>query len=453
MRKIAIIGSGITGLAAAHGLRRAGLEVDLYSDRTAAQWLTESRPTGTAARFELALSYERELGLNFWDGKAPDGEGVYLTFCPKLGNRLIKLVGRFHSPFQAVDVRLQSARWMEELGRRGGRVHIEPVDVPRLETIAAEHDLTIVAAGRADLCRLFERDETRNVYSAPQRQLAMVTVTGAPPAFHDVPLLPVKFDFLGTDGEIFFVPYFHKDHGRSWNVLVEAKAGSRLDRFGSVKSGEEAVEVLKQVVGELFPWDAPFVRHMTLADPNGWLTGAVTPTVRRGSAQLASGRAIASLGDTAISFDPIAAQGANSGIKQARHLVGSIVARGDGALDREWIEATFDAYWNEHARHAFTFSNLLLDPITAPAKELLIAQYGSDGRQDNDGGQQRIANAFVENFNDPRTLTAAFTDMAAARKVIAEKAGPWAWNGVRGRASIARDQARQAVAKVVGGGP
>jgi 2-polyprenyl-6-methoxyphenol hydroxylase-like FAD-dependent oxidoreductase len=41
------------------------------------------------------------------------------------------------------------------------------------------------------------------------------------------------------------------------------------------------------------------------------------PTVRRPAARLASGRVVAALGDTAISYDPIAAQGANSGIKQA----------------------------------------------------------------------------------------------------------------------------------------
>jgi 2-polyprenyl-6-methoxyphenol hydroxylase-like FAD-dependent oxidoreductase len=448
MRKIAIIGSGITGLAAAHGLRRAGLDVDLYSDRTAAQWLTESRPTGTAARFELALAYERELGLNFWDGVAPGGEGVDLTFCPTLHNRLIRLVGRFRKPFQAVDVRLQSARWMEELERRGGKVHIEQVTLDRLGEIAAAHDLTVVAAGRAELCRLFERDEKRSTYTAPQRQLAMVTVTGGPPSFADVPLLPVKFDFLGTDGEIFFIPYLHKDHGRSWNVLVEAKPGGRMDRFGGVKSGDEAVEMMKAVVTELFPWDGPFVRHMKLADPNGWLVGAVTPAVRRPSARLANGEVVAALGDTVISYDPIAAQGANSGIKQARQLVASIIARGESAFDRDWIESTFDEYWIEHARHAVTFSNLLLEPITAPAKELLIAQYGSDGHADNTSGRQKVANAFVENFNDPRRLTDAFTDMAAARKVVADHAGPWAWNGVRGRASIARDQARQAVARM-----
>src|SRR2546423_7710665 len=120
MRKIAVVGSGITGLIAAHALLRAGFDITLYSDRTADAWLAESRPTGTAARFDLALSYERELGLNFWDDAAPAGEGVFLTFCPTLHNRLVTLVGRQRRPFQTVDVRLQSARWMEELERRGG---------------------------------------------------------------------------------------------------------------------------------------------------------------------------------------------------------------------------------------------------------------------------------------------------------------------------------------------
>ena len=442
--QIAIIGSGIAGLAAAHGLVRAGHHVDLYSDRTPAQWLSDSRPTGTAARFELALSYERELGLNFWDDVAPGGEGVYLTFCPKLNNRLIRLVGRFHSPFQAVDVRLQSARWMEELERRGGRVHIEPVSVERLNEIAAAHDLTIVAAGRADLCRLFERDDARSVYDKPQRQLAMVITTGGPQRFSEVPLLPVRFDFLGTDGEIFFVPYFHKDHGRSWNILVEAKAGSRLDRFGNAKSGDEALATLKKVVAELFPWDAVFVRDMQLADPNGWLTGKVTPTIRHPAATLPSGRAIAALGDTAISYDPIAAQGANSGVKQARHLVNAIVNRGSEPFDAAWIERTFEEFYGDHARHAFRFSNLLLEPITDAAKELLIAQYGSDGRIGNRSPQQRIADAFFENFNDPRLLTPALTDLDLSRQAIARHSGGgWRWSGIRGRASIAANQVRQ----------
>src|ERR1700760_380105 len=104
MRKIAVIGSGLAGLVAAHGVRRAGHEVTLYSDRTPEQWLRESRPTGAAARFEPALAHERDLGLNHWEHVAPKGHGVQLTFCPKTGNRLVTLSARLSGGryFQAV---------------------------------------------------------------------------------------------------------------------------------------------------------------------------------------------------------------------------------------------------------------------------------------------------------------------------------------------------------------
>jgi hypothetical protein len=444
MRRIAIIGSGITGLAAAHGLLRAGIDVTLYSDRTAEGWLKESRPTGTAARFDLALSWERELGLNYWDDVAPKGEGVFLTFCPVLHNPLVTLAGRFQQPFQAVDVRLQSARWMDEFERRGGRLVIEKVAVEGLEAIAAAHDFTIVAAGRADLCNLFAKDESRSTYQTPQRHLAMVIVTGCPATFNKVPFRPVRFDFLGTDGEIFFIPYYHKDAGVAWNILVEAKPGSRMDRFEGVQDGEEVVERVRNVIGELFPWDRDFVSRMKLADPLGWLVGKVTPAVRHPSATLASGRVLAALGDTAISYDPIAAQGANSGIKQARHLVGAIVNRGNLPFDQAWVVSTFEEFYQAHANHAVTFSNLLLEPLTAPAKEMLIAQYGSSGDAGNVSAQQGIANAFVENFNDPRLLTPAFTDLTLARSTIANHSGgSWLWNSVRGRMSIARNQVKR----------
>lgn len=438
MRKIAIVGSGIVGLVAAHALRREGFDVTLYSDRTAEQWLHESRPTGTAARFDFALSIERDLGLNHWDDVATRGEGVYLTFCPTKHNRLVHLFGRTRTPFQAVDLRMQCHRWMNDFD---GTLVIENVTVTRLDEIAKEHDLTLVAAGRAELCRLFPRDDARSVYTSPQRNLAMVITRGGSMRVDGCPFTPVKFDLLGTDGEIFFVPYFHKDHGPSWNIVFEARPGSRMDRFGDAKSGEEALRIAKEVVRELFPWDARWMEPMEVADPNGWLVGRFTPAVRRPVAVLPSGRAVMALGDTAISYDPIAAQGANSGVKQSRHLVDAIVARGDAPLDAPWMQQTFDDFFETHARAACTFSNLLLEPITAPAKEILIAQYGSDGRADNESPQQQIADAFFANFNDPRELTPAFTDMKLARMFIARMTGrPWLGSAVRGRLGIARGQ-------------
>ena len=82
------------------------------------------------------------------------------------------------------------------------------------------------------------------------------------------------------------------------------------------------------------------------------LTGAIAPAVRKAVGVLPSGRIVTPLGDTAISYDPIAAQGANSGVKQARHLVDAIVARDERPFDAQWMTSTFDAFWNEHARRA-----------------------------------------------------------------------------------------------------
>jgi hypothetical protein len=110
-RRIAVVGSGQAGLLAAHGLVRAGHEVTLYSDRTAERWLHGSRPTGVAGRFDLALAFERELGLAHWDAAAPKVDGMHLTFCPRLGNRLVTMTARLPAPALAIDLRLQSHRW------------------------------------------------------------------------------------------------------------------------------------------------------------------------------------------------------------------------------------------------------------------------------------------------------------------------------------------------------
>ena len=255
MRNIAIIGSGQAGLLAAHGLINAGYKVTLYSDRTADQWLNESRPTGTAARFDISLAYERDLGLNHWEKEAPKGEGVHLTFSPTKDNRLLTLAGRLEKYFLAIDLRLQSHRWMNDFAAKGGKIEIENVTLPRLDEIAAAHELTIVATGRADLANLFERDAARSVYDKAQRNLTMIITTGGKMGFAGVPFLPVKFNFFAPFGEAFYVPYFHKDHGPTWNMLIEAKPGSPLDRFGDCKSGEQAVAIYKQVIKDVIPWD------------------------------------------------------------------------------------------------------------------------------------------------------------------------------------------------------
>ncbi|MFO0762497.1 MAG: styrene monooxygenase/indole monooxygenase family protein [Byssovorax sp.] len=442
MRNIAIIGSGIAGLLTAHGLRRAGYEVTLYSDRTAADWRERSRPTGTAGRFEPAVSYERELGLAHWEHACVKVEGVHLTFCPTPGNSLITLTARLDQPGMAIDVRLQSSRWMDDLEARGGKIVIESVTVARLDEIAAAHDLTIVAAGKAELSSLFPRDAERSVYDRPQRNLTMICARGAPHRFTGVPFVPVKFNLFGDTGEAFWVPYHHIEHGPSWNILFEAKPGGRMDRFMGVKSGAEALSVAKEVIRDLMPWDSAWAKDFELSDKNGWLVGAFAPTVRKPVGKLPSGRVVTGVGDTLMLFDPIGGQGANNGTKMARHLVASIVAREDRPFDEAWMTETFEGYWNDQGGVSYAFNNLLLEPITDAGKELLIAQYGADGTKRD--GKQAIADGFAKNFADPRLATNLLTDGAAVKRFIAEKTGSsWILSAARGRFGVAKNQIRQ----------
>jgi hypothetical protein len=143
-----------------------------------------------------------------------------------------------------------------------------------------------------------------------------------------------------------------------------------------------------------------------------------------------------------MSLDPITGQGANNGSKMARHYVEAIVARQDRPFDAEWMTETFERFYADHGEVTYRFNNVFLEPLTPPGQELLIAQTGSDGT--GDSGPQRIADAIVENFVDPRRITDAFCAMKQSRALIAEKTGGSPLTaGIRGRLRIARGQIRQ----------
>ncbi len=160
--------------------------------------------------------------------------------------------------------------------------------------------------------------------------------------FSGVPFTPVKFNLLAPWGEAFWLPYYHRDHAPTWNMLFEAKPSGRTDRFGESKSAEETLRIAKAVIRELIPWDWDWAKDMVIADDHGGLVGAVTPTVRNPVGKLPSGRVVTPLGDTAVSLDPIAERGANRGNEMARNLVEQIVERGDRPFDTAWMTATFE---------------------------------------------------------------------------------------------------------------
>ena len=422
MRRIAIIGSGQAGLVAAHGLLRAGYHVTLYSDRTAEDWLARARPTGTAVRFARSLAYERELGLGHWHEAAPRMDGLKVTICSHPAKQVLTLYGRFDVSPLAIDVRLQSARWMRDLQAAGGTIVVEKVADGRVDQIARENDLTIVATGK-DGGAFFARDAERSPATAPLRHLAMVNCEGPSMRFADVPFAAAKFNVFEGLGECYWTPYFHKDEKPLWNLVFEAKPGTPYDRFQGARSGNDVLRIAKDVVREMMPWDYRWIENATLADENSWLVGAITPTVRDPVGVSPGGRPVVPLGDAYMAFDPLGAQGANMGNRLAAALVAAIVARKDGAFDRDWIRATYDAFFVRWGAPAMRWTHLLLEPMGPAARYLFLAQHGADGTTPGGTPKQRIADAFGLAFDDPAELVDTLSDFARTRRWVSKVMG------------------------------
>jgi Styrene monooxygenase A putative substrate binding domain len=447
MRNIGIIGSGISGLLAGLGLLQRGHKTTIYSELSAEDWLHKMPPTGTAARFASSLDVERALGVAHWDDKVPQMEGIHLTFCPKPGRQLLDMLARFSRWGTAVDVRLQSHRWTLDFVERGGTFEHTKVDLARMDEIAAEHELLIVAAGKGEIGGIFPRDELRSVYHKPQRLLSLSTVKNvAMNRYADgIPFKsPVKFNFFGSEGEAFWVPFYHKSGTLTYSLVFEAKENRALDRYRHVKDGRELLEIHKKLVKEIMPWDWHWLKDAELADDLGWLVGAFTPMVRKPVGRLPSGRIAMAIGDTVNPMDPVGGQGANNNYRFLPMLFAAVDARADRPFDAAWMEATFDEYYRRSAAYTNRFNNMLLEPLSTAGKLVLMAQYGSDGRGDNRSAAQLLANCFAENFDNPALYTDCFLQTGKAKELIRQMSGKAWWRTVLPAAArVATGQLRQ----------
>lgn len=387
-RKITIVGGGQSGLQLGCGLLSHGYEVDIVQNRTAEQ-VRDGKVLSSQCMFDQALQSERDIGLNFWDAECPTVDSInFVVPSPESpGTKLIDWNGKLDKPGQSVDQRIKVPRWMTEFERRGGAITIHEAGIDDLERYAKQSELVIVAAGKGDIARMFERDPEKSPYDKPQRALALTYVNGMlPRPDHSA----VNFNLIPTVGEYFVFPALTVN-GPCDIMVFEGIPGGPMDCWKDVKSPEEHLAKSKWILDTFLPWEADRNRNATLTDDNGILSGSFAPTVRKPIGRLPSGAIVLGMADAVCLNDPITGQGSNNASKAAKAYMDAILAHGDKPYDAAFMQSTFDSYW-AYAQWVVGWTNALLAPPPPHVLQIMGAA------QVFPVLSKRIANG----FNDPR---------------------------------------------------
>jgi len=389
-RRITIVGGGQSGLQLGCGLLDHGYEVRIAQDRTAEQ-IRDGRVLSSQCMFDAALQNERDIGLNFWDDVCPPVESIGFTVpSPEGGGKkAIDWNGALDRPAQSVDQRVKIPAWMTEFQRRGGELTIVEAGVAELERFAKESDLLIVASGKGDVGRLFERDPARSPFDKPQRALALTYVKGLTPRPERS---AVCFNLIPTVGEYFVFPALTLN-GPCEIMVFEGVPGGPMDCWADVKSPEQHLAKSKWILDTFTPWEGERARNVELSDAKGVLSGAFAPTIRKPVAKLPSGALAFGLADAVCLNDPITGQGSNNASKAAKVYLDAILARGDKPFDAAFMHETFESYWT-YAQFVVGWTNALLLPPPPHVLQLLTAA------QTYPVLARRIANG----FDDPPDL-------------------------------------------------
>lgn len=404
MRRIAIVGGGQAGLPLALGLLDKGYEVTVATNRTPDD-VRNGRVMSSQCMFDDSLQFERDLGLNQWEAECPPVEGIGFTVPhpEKPGEKLINWRARLDQYAQAVDQRIKMPYWMEQFASRGGDLRFQDVGIPELEALASSHDLVILAGGKGEIVRLLERDDSRSPYDKLQRALALTYV-------HGMEVTPdysqVSFNLIPGVGEYFVFPSLTTT-GPCHIMVFEGIPGGPMDNWGTAVTPQAHLKNSKKILETYLPWEAERCRHVELTDENGILAGRFPPTVRKPVLTLPSGKLVFGLGDAVVTNDPLTGQGSNNATKACKVYYEAILARGEQPFNAQWMNDTFETFW-QYAQHVVNWTNSLLAPPPPHVLQLLQAA------QDKPSLAHTVANA----FNHPPVLFPWWNDSKACQAVI-----------------------------------
>jgi hypothetical protein len=406
MRKITIIGGGQSGLQLGIGLLKNGYKVRVVQNRTAEE-IERGKVLSSQCMFHNAVQNERDLGIDFWSDTCPPVEGInFMVPSPdKPGEKVIDWVGRLDRNAYSVDQRVKIPRWMAEFEKLGGTITIKDAGISDLELYARQDDLVIVASGKGEIGRLFERDAEKSAYDKPMRALALTYVTGMTPRpVHSA----VCFNLIPGVGEYFVFPALTTT-GACEIMVFEGVPGGPMDCWGDAKTPAEHLAMSKKILETFLPWEADRCRNIELTDDNGILAGRFPPTIRHPVATLPSGRQVLGLGDAVCLNDPITGQGSNNASKAAAVYLKRILERGDRPFDAAWMQGTFDTFW-DYAQWVVTWTNMLLLPPPPFVLEIMGTA----------GAIPSLAHRMANGFDDPRDFFPWFADPKAAASYLGE---------------------------------
>jgi hypothetical protein len=407
MRRIAIVGGGQAGLPLALALLDRGYQVTVVTNRSPDD-VRRGKVMSSQCMFDASLQIERDLGLDQWARDCPPVQGIGLAVPhpERPGARLIDWASRLERPAQAVDQRLKMPAWMEEVERRGGRLLLQDAGIAELETLAEQHDLVILAAGKGEVVKLFERDASRSPFDKPQRALALTYVHG----LKETPdFSRVAFNLIPGVGEYFVFPALTSS-GPCHIMVFEGVPGGPMDCWRGIASPEQHLAQSLRILDTFLPWEAERARRVELTDANGMLAGSFAPTVRKPVLRLPSGRLVFGLGDAVAVNDPITGQGSNNATKACKVYLDAIVARGDAPFTAGWMNETFETFWR-YASFVITWTNTMLAPPPAHILNLLGAA----------GQCPPLARAIVNGFDNPPNFFPWWTDARACERFIEVK--------------------------------
>jgi len=406
MKKITIIGGGQSGLQLAIGLLKAGNTVRVVQNRTAED-IANGKVMSSQCMFHNSVEHERELGIDFWADTCPPVDGInFQVPAPDgSGQKAIDWVGRLDNSAYSVDQRVKIPAWMAEFERLGGTLTIKDAAISDLEHYSRQDDLVIVASGKGDIGRLFERDAEKSPYETPQRALALTYVTGMTPrAEHSA----VCFNLIPGVGEYFVFPALTTS-GPCEIMVFEGVPGGPMDCWADAKTPAQHLAMSKKILDTFLPWEAARCQNIELTDDNGILAGRFAPTIRKPIGTLPSGRQVLGLGDAVCLNDPITGQGSNNAAKAAAVYLKRIVEHGDKPFDAAFMQGTFDEFW-DYAQWVVSWTNMMLQP--PPPFILNIMGTAC--------AEPRLAHRMANGFNDPRDFFPWFADPDAAEAYLTE---------------------------------